>query len=562
VWMFLSNLINSPRRALTVTVVVLILIIALVCSPATMQSLAIILGLSGLLWMCHVPTRIILPLCAGAVVVAGAVALVTEVSAVGALPLIGLTAMAAGTFSVWRRIFRSAPPPRGARWATLGDLRHAGFMQEHGWPLGDVDGKVVRLPMELERENVLVIAATGSGKTSSLVIPALIAEVDRPDLRSLVILDPKGGEVSRLTMPLLPRTHRAILWDPTDPDASTVGLDPLATLPAPSDDRFVGEVKALANSWFWATRGGQQSSDPFWINQPRALMEALFLGFIITHPQGTFVELADWTRRLTVGEFQDVLDHTTHPAVRASAEMLHSLGMSERTLGPVWSDVLERFAIMDDPRVRRSMSGRPLDRTFVEEPTALYLRVAAQDAERFGPLLSMALGQLYRELTRIAAGSPGNRLEREVRVIVDEFGNLPRIFGLENALATLRSYGVGHYMFAQTSAQVTYHYGRELAETIQDNLVTRIILGGAAQGDAKHFSERCGEITEYRAHRSWSGQGWFGRRSHTTSHAPEKRPLIATADIIHMRDTVLISTRGIAPIRAAMRPYFADRRAI
>jgi type IV secretory pathway TraG/TraD family ATPase VirD4 len=560
VWTFLSNALSSPKRALATLAVVLVLLIALVCSPATMYSLAIILGLFALPCMFRETRRFVLPLCCGAFLIAGGISLVSEIAALGLLPLAAAGIVVAGTVAVWTRTFRAAPASRGARWATLRDLRRGGFLQEHGWPLGSVEGHTVRLPMEREREGILVTAATGSGKTSCLVIPALEEEARRPDPRSLVILDPKAAELSRISMSMLARTHRVLLFDPSDPDACTVGLDPLATLPAPSDDRFVGETTALAGAWFWATRHGTHSSDPFWVTMPLALMESLFIAFVVIHPNGTFVELADWIRRLNITTFQDVLDHTPSPAIRDTAEVLRSLGMSERTIGPIWSDVLQRFEILSDPRVRKSMSGRPIDRTFVTQPTALYLRVGAQDAERFGPLLSMALGQLYRELTRIAAQSPGHRLEREVRVIVDEFGTLPRIYGLENALSTLRSYGVGHYMFAQMTAQLVASYGRELAETIEGNLVTRIVLGGAEQHDAKKFSDRCGEITEYRPHRSWSGQGLLGRSSRSLSYAPEKRPLIAPAEIIHMRDTVLVSTRGMSPIRAVAEPYFSKRR--
>src|SRR5207245_2386549 len=163
---------------------------------------------------------------------------------------------------------------------------------------------------------------------------------------------------------------------------------PLATLPSPDDEAFVGQVKELAQSFFWATRGGEQVSDAFWVTMPKAMMEALFLAFMATHPKGTFVELATWARLLKIEELQNLL----------------------------------------------------------------------------APLSSLALGQMYGELTKIAARS-GNRLERDVRVVIDEFGTLPRIYGVETALATLRSMGVGHYVFVQTSAQLTHHYGRELAAT-------------------------------------------------------------------------------------------------
>ena len=184
------------------------------------------------------------------------------------------------------------------------------------------------------------------------------------------------------------------------------------------------------------------------------------------------------------------------------------------------------------------------------QPTAVYLRVGSQDAQRLSPLLSLSLGQMYRELNKIAGRSPGNRLEREVRLTIDEFGSLPRILGIETALATLRSVGVGHALYVQSSAQIAAHYGRDLATTIQDNLVTRVILGGASSDDAKGFSQRCGEVTEYHPSRSWNRSRIFGGRSQHFSYTPERHPLISPSDIIHLRDTVLVSTRGISPIRA------------
>src|SRR5205085_2818922 len=119
----------------------------------------------------------------------------------------------------------------------------------------------------------------------------------------------------------------------------------------------------------------------------------------------------------------------------------------------------------------------------------------------------------------------------EVRVFVDEFGNLPRILGIETALATLRSYRVGHFLFVQSSTQLTHHYGRELGETIQDHLVTRIILGGAAEADAKAFSQRTGLVTENHPTRSWGSHGLFGARSSSRSYSPERRQLITPAEI-------------------------------
>src|SRR5207244_2029269 len=100
------------------------------------------------------------------------------------------------------------PRSRGARFATLGELRHAGFLGPHGWRLGTSAGHAVRLPDKRQREGVLVTAPTGAGKSSIVVIPALTEEASRPvELRrSIVVVDPKD-ELCRTTMPTLATTH-------------------------------------------------------------------------------------------------------------------------------------------------------------------------------------------------------------------------------------------------------------------------------------------------------------------------------------------------------------------
>jgi type IV secretory pathway TraG/TraD family ATPase VirD4 len=127
---------------------------------------------------------------------------------------------------------------------------------------------------------------------------------------------------------------------------------------------------------------------------------------------------------------------------------------------------------------------------------------------------------------------------------------------VETAFATLRSYGVGHYVCVQSSTQIVNQYGRELAATIQDQLATKIVLNGAAADDAKAFSARCGEIVEHHAARSWAGGGLF--RAPNLSYTPERRPLVHAAEIIHGQGQVLVSTRGLPPIRLAARRYYMD----
>lgn len=465
----------------------------------------------------------------------------------------------------WYRIHvsRPTPPCRGARWATPRELRRGGFLAPVGWPIGTIHVRgrscVVRLPAAREREGVFAFAPPGSGKSYSLAIPAILSEAQRPlhDLRSSVLVDPKDDELWRITQAILSQRLRVLVWDPSNPAACSVTFDPFATLPAPSDASFAEEVSAVVEAWFWATRRGEHTTDPYFINQPLAILKAGAFTYLARHPAGSWVDFADWMRRLTFEEFHKALASSASPYAGHYVNQAKSIADNERAASGIWSDILQRFEILDSPRVRAAMQpGCAIDwPAFIAIPTCLYLRVAVRDAERLGPLLSLFLARMYRALITLAAAQPDKTLPRQVRVFIDEFGNLTRIYGIETALATLRSYGVGHYVFVQTSAQLRRHYGRDIAQSIVDCLVTQVCLGGAAAEDAAAFSKRCGERTDHFPATTYNAGGIV--RGGTTSHTHERetRPLVAAWEIVQMTGRVLVSTRGLPPVRATIIPY-------
>src|SRR5207248_514670 len=152
--------------------------------------------------------------------------------------------------------------------------------------------------------------------------------------------------------------------------------------------------------------------------------------------------------------------------VAAFEPTMRSVGLNDRMAGSIYSDIQHRFEVLDTPNIRAAMQpGHTLNwEAFVREPRALYLAVPARDAKQLGALLSLFLCQAYRALTAIAARYPDNTLPREVRVMIDELGTLPRIYKLETALATLRSYGVGHLLCVQSRSQLALTYGAKLAQ--------------------------------------------------------------------------------------------------
>lgn len=468
----------------------------------------------------------------------------------------------------WRaHISQPTPAPRGDSWATVGAIRRKGFLAPSGWPIGTVRGAlgrscIVRLPDDRERAGVLVFGPPGMGKSSGVAIPAILSEADRPPehRRSVVVGDPKS-ELTEVTLPTLTKSHITIVWDPTAPAECTAGtFDPLATLPPIDDDTFVHQCRALADEWFWSTREGKHSTDPFWVTMPRSVMQAVFLTFHTTWPDAGFVDLGDWIRSITAEQFTEAVKRSQYPYVRQYAAMLDHLALAERALGGIFADIQMRFGILDDPRLRKAMQpGQAIDwPAFVAKPTVLYLRLPLEESERLQPLISLFLACMYRQLITLSKAYDNNKLPREVRIVIDEFGALPRIYGMEVAVASLRSFGVGHLLFIQSMAQLQNHYDTA-GRIILDCLVTKVCLGGAAQKDAQEFAGRLGERTVYRGYRSWSLTGLL-RHSVNEGHVGEKQPLMTPAEIMHTSGIVVLSTSGLRPVRAELRPYFKDRR--
>lgn len=98
-----------------------------------------------------------------------------------------------------------------------------------------------------------MIAATGSGKTASFILPNLLSL----DGRSLVATDPSGTLYARTSGDLARRGYRVHRLDPLDLAAS-IRYNPL------SRASTAPEMQEISHILVRAANGGSRA-DPFWI---------------------------------------------------------------------------------------------------------------------------------------------------------------------------------------------------------------------------------------------------------------------------------------------------------
>jgi len=453
---------------------------------------------------------------------------------------------------VMRRQGRPSTSHGSARWAS--DAERAALRPRPGHAdlvIGRIGRRHIAIPERDQYEHLLLVAPTGAGKTSGVILPNLLAE---PGTRSLVITDPKR-ELLRKSSPAIGARYGAEnVWalDFLDPTLSR-GYNPLAYVTdAATADLF-------AQTW---VRNTGESKDAFWSNAARTLIGAAALHLVateeITPPLIALVDLLCGTPAESVSA---ALAESPVPEVRRLARgFLANMAKNERLLGSVFTELPPRFTCLNLPEVRAVTGTNEIAfAQLAEEPTALYLALDPQYARTLAPLTACFFLHFFTTLTSIAKGVPSGALPVPVLAYLDEFGTIGHIPEFASRMATVRSAGIGCLLVVQDLAQLTKAYGAEDADTILSNATTKMCLGRVTHDDAEYFSKLAGITTVYSANRSASRpllMPWEDRGNRGIGES--QRALITPDELRTMRDEVFIVAGHQHPIRARQRRYYDD----
>jgi type IV secretion system protein VirD4 len=453
---------------------------------------------------------------------------------------------------VMRRQGRPSTSHGSARWAS--DAERAALRPRPGHAdlvIGRIGRRQIAIPERDQYEHLLLVAPTGAGKTSGVILPNLLAE---PGTRSLVITDPKRELLRKSTTAVWARYGQENVWalDFLDPTLSR-GYNPLAYVTdAATADLF-------AQTW---VRNTGESKDAFWSNAARTLIGAAALHLIateeITPPLVALVELLCGTPAEYVSA---ALAESPVPEVRRLARgFLANMAKNERLLGSVFTELPPRFTCLNLPEVRAVTGTNEIAfAQLARQPTALYLALDPQYSRTLAPLTACFFLHFFMTLTSIAKRVPSGALPVPVLAYLDEFGTVGHIPEFASRMATVRSAGIGCLLVVQDLAQLTKAYGEEDAATIVSNATTKLCLGRVTHDDAEYFSKLAGTTTVYSANRSASRpllMPWADRGNRGIGEA--QRALITPDELRTMRDEVFIVAGHQHPIRARQRRYYDD----
>jgi len=437
-----------------------------------------------------------------------------------------------------------SPQSHGSsRWAQsrdrgkLGRSRRPDCLAGDGIVLGFFRGRVVQSPAE---DNVLLLGVQRSGKTSSVVVPTLLAWT------GAAVATSTKEELVNLTLDQRRRIGPVWVFAPLDSDHSWLARFGLqASTWNPLDAAATSGAAAELSDHF--TSDGKRGQNAHWYFAAASLISGLV---ICEREQGG--DMRSVVARLNrtapsqyVGLARTLKDTT-------AAELLLAFALTpDKEAGSIASTARSSLSLWNDERVahatRSSNGALDLDRLLAKNGT-LYLVAPAEDAERCRPLFSALLMSLLRRATVKARGQ-GGVLSPRLLLALDEAANFARVPRLAAYASSGPGQGIQLLLCYHDLAQIEAGYGQDEARTIWNNCRARLLLPG--QGDIRTleaFSRAIGDETRlYRSKRSDS-------RASGSIEQRVGKPLASIDELRRTTDAVLLYATA-PPARIELRRW-------
>lgn len=379
----------------------------------------------------------------------------------------------------------------------------------------------VRIPRKDESSHMLVVGATGTGK--SQLLDQLLRQIrDRGE--TAIIYDPDGEflaefyDEARGDLVLNPMDQRCPYWSPSDELASNY------------------EAYTLAEALF-PDPSHADDKNTFFIRAPRQILARLFE---YAPTPGELVQwLADFyevDRRVRGTEMEAMLSKAAGPQ-RMGIFAALGIALNAFRLLPTKEATTRTWSAREWSKTRQGW----LFITSAETTRAIQL-----------PLISMWLDTLLlRLMTRLPEGAE----PKPVWLLIDELASLRKLPTLQAALTRARKYKVRTVLGFQGQSQMQEIYGREAAETIMGMPKTTVFFRTKEPLSAEWVSKSLGDQEIAREKVNRSDVGVFGRkRSNTYSIEIKTERAVTPAQILGLPDLhgYLKIAEYIAPFRLCL----------
>ena len=430
-----------------------------------------------------------------------------------------------------------ARDPKQSRWAQPKDLA---LLAVRGPDAGRlVLGKAGRrLIATTGNHSVVVFGPTDSGKTTALVIPALLEHVG-----PAVALSTKS-DVLRDTITERARTGPVWVYDP-------LGLtgckhQPWTPLRTCAD---WAQAKRVAQALTSAVGDSHAYDGRFWDAMAAKMLEALLHAAALDNR--TMGDVVRWVDTQEQTEVATIL--RTHDATAALQSWTASQAREPRTLSNVYAStelMLHAYATpgMADSSIQASFNPEHL----LDQGGTLFVCAPVEDQARLRPVFAALFQDVYRAAVLRAERDRGP-LNPSLLMVLDEAANIAPVSDLAEIASTCRAYGIQLVTVFQDLAQVEARYHTK-ARTVINNHTAKLVLPGQSDRELLALlTSLLGDETVDQVTHSHTAHGT------SRNESIHYRPLAAIHQLRQLpRGTAILIYGNLPPAQLTLRPFYND----
>lgn len=346
--------------------------------------------------------------------------------------------------------------------------------------------------------NTLIIGTTRSGKSRREYLPSIYLLANSGE--SIFVNDPKGELYTYTNEYLREKEYKVINLDFRSPEKS-MRYNYLYYIN--EEIKKGNKDKAIEMVWdIVAILVGESKGDKLWNNGEASVLASAILYICFEAPEDKYKNLtnvyyfianmckADSEGQMPITKLMDKLP-VNHPSrgAFAVAELA-----PERTRGSFFTSALATLRLFIDTKIADMTSATDEDLNIIaSEKVAIFCTIPDEKKTRH-VLSTLLIDQLYMNLVEIANNN-GGRLKQRVNMLIDEFGNLPKINGFDNKLTVCLGRGIRFILAIQGIGQLYSVYEKDIAETITSNCHDWIYLLTTDTKSAEIISKQTGEYT-------------------------------------------------------------------
>jgi type IV secretion system protein VirD4 len=372
-----------------------------------------------------------------------------------------------------------------------------------------------------------ILDAPGAAITTSTRPDNLTAALDaRAKVGPVAVFDPQR---------LAPGIPSATRWSPIR------GCENPQTAMIRAKALTAGAASGTTDANFWQSSAEQAV---------RALLHAAALG------DRTSADLYRWS--LSAAQAREaVMILATHQGAALSWHQgLEAIvGADQKQRDSVWAMVAIAFAALADPAVLDAVSPGPGEQfdpqTFLRQRGTVFLVGTSTGASATAGLVGAFVEDVAEAARRLAAASPGARIDPPLSMILDEAANYP-LPSLTSLMSEGGGTGITTMVVLQSLAQARAVWGEHEASAIWDAASVKLILGGGSNArDLDDLSKLIGQREERQYTESI---GADGRRS--SSSSSREVPVMDTSRLRMLPfGTAVLMLRAARPIVLTMTPW-------